>query len=80
MKSDEEIERERAWLESLIGPSRAEWYAEACRVEYDDDPGKLLWACRYREMAREAARLEEELAELRAELYARRALASEGEG
>jgi hypothetical protein len=61
MKTDEEIERERAALEPLIGPTRAGWYAEACRFEYDADPDVLLWACRYREMAMEAGRLEQRL-------------------
>ncbi|HTU18910.1 MAG TPA: hypothetical protein VMG10_12695 [Gemmataceae bacterium] len=67
MKTDEEIERERAALEPLIGPTRVGWYAEACRVEYDDPPDVVLWACRYREMAMEAGQLEMKIAELQAE-------------
>lgn len=62
MKTDEAIEQERAALADLIGPTRAGWYAEACNVENPPDlteGNELLWACRYREMAREAGRLVE---------------------
>ncbi len=55
MKSDEEIERERAELEPLIGPVRADWYATACMIEQPPDISssqELLWACRYREVTR----------------------------
>jgi NTP pyrophosphatase (non-canonical NTP hydrolase) len=61
VKTDEEIDLERKWLELLIGPTRAGWYAEACEYEHGADPGELLWACRYREMAMEAGHLEERL-------------------
>ncbi|HTU22498.1 MAG TPA: hypothetical protein VMG10_30955 [Gemmataceae bacterium] len=67
MKTDEAIERERAALEPLIGPTRAGWYAEACCVEHDEPHEKLLWACRYREMAMEAGQLEMKIAALQAE-------------
>ena len=46
MKSDEEIERERAALEPLIGPTRAGWYAESCLVEYGDHSEAALWKLR----------------------------------
>ncbi len=65
MKTDEEIERERSTLAELIGPTRAGWYAESCQVEYGDDSDAAIWKCRYREMAREAGRLEEEAARMR---------------
>ncbi len=59
MKTDEEIEAERAELEPLIGQTRAGWYAEACDVYPEKDGHEpTLWACRYREMAMEAGRLE----------------------
>lgn len=61
MMTDQEIETTRSELEQLIGPTRAGWWAEACLLEYDHHPDVLLWACRYREMAREAGRLEAEL-------------------
>lgn len=80
MKTDQDIEAERQWLEPLIGPTRAEWYAEACRVEYDAPHDVVLWACRFREMTMEAGRLEAENAALRRgnlELAAARAEASE---
>lgn len=51
MKTDAEIDAEQAWLSPLIGMTRAEWYAEACKVEDDAAHGELLWACRYREAA-----------------------------
>lgn len=56
MLSDQEIEEVRSWLEPLIGPTKAEWYAEACRVEYGDDHFTILWSCRVRELARDAGR------------------------
>lgn len=52
MKTDAQIKAERAALEPSLGPTRAGWYAEACKVE--GEGGASLWACRYREMAREA--------------------------
>lgn len=59
MKTDEAIEQERQALEPLIGPTRAGWYAEACDVHPEKDGHDVtLWACRYREMAMEAGRLE----------------------
>lgn len=63
MKTDAEIEAERLHLGPLIGPTRAGWYAEACKIEYADLTGASLWSCRYREMAREAGSLRERLAE-----------------
>ncbi len=54
MKTDEEIERERVAMLPIVGPTHADWYAEACRVERDDPT--LLWACRVREAVRVHAR------------------------
>lgn len=65
MKTGAEIEREREALAALIGPTRAGWYAEACRVECGDSSEAALWKCRCRELAREAGRLEAEAARLR---------------
>lgn len=65
MKSDAEIERERAALEPLIGPTRASWYAEACQMEIGrEDADVLRWGCRYREMAREGGLLVEIIKDL----------------
>lgn len=68
MKSDEEIERERAALEPLIGPTRGKWYAEACKVEWDAPHGELLWACRYRELAMALGQMEQSAKAIRAAL------------
>lgn len=61
--SDEEIEEQRAFLEPLIGPTRARWYAEACVMESEYSKEELLWSCRFREMAREVALLETDIKE-----------------
>jgi hypothetical protein len=59
MKTDETIEQERAALAELIGPTRAEWYADACKWEAtvgkatEDSELALIWIRRYREVARE---------------------------
>lgn len=52
MKSDADIQSERTAMEPIVGTTFAEWYAEACRLEYDTDPNVLLWACRTREVLR----------------------------
>lgn len=49
--SDKEIEARRAWLEPIIGPTRAGWYAEACKMEAGKEYDGVLWGCRYREVA-----------------------------
>lgn len=74
LMTDAVIEARRKELEPLIGPTRAGWHAEACKVEHGDPA--LLWACRYREMANEAGLLEQQIAALTAErgYYAREAL------
>lgn len=71
MKTDAEIEAERQQMEPLIGPTRSGWYAEACDIypSKDGHPA-TLWACRYREMASECCRLEQDKAALVTELRA----------
>ena len=55
MLSDEEIAQRVARMRETLGPTRAGWYEEACKLEYGHRPAEaLLWACRYRELAREA--------------------------
>lgn len=50
---DADIELFREAFAKVIGPTRAEWYAEACKMECDANSEVLLWACRYREIVRE---------------------------
>jgi hypothetical protein len=60
VKSDADIERERAELQAVLGPTKAAWYVEACTLESPPviaESDELKWACRYRETVREAARL-----------------------
>lgn len=40
--TDEEIERERARLEALVGPTHAGWYAEACKAGVLQDADEAL--------------------------------------
>jgi hypothetical protein len=60
VKSDEDIERDVQWLTPIVGPTYAEWYAEACRVEIGAPD--LQWAWRLREVVRRSARDLDELA------------------
>jgi len=67
MKTDDEIDRERAELAKHIGPTKAEWYAEACRIEKigEDRPrSPWAWPCRYQELARQAGTTSELLRKL----------------
>jgi hypothetical protein len=57
MFTDVQIEEVRPAVEEFHGPTRAEWYAEACRMEPGADGEAMVWACRYRELARESAAL-----------------------
>jgi hypothetical protein len=58
MFTDAQIEEVRPAVEEFFGPTRAAWYADACRLEGPTcQADALMWACRCREMAREGARL-----------------------
>lgn len=60
MFTDAQIEEVRPAVEEFFGPTRAGWYAEACKLEPGQASGEaMVWACRYRELAREAAALAE---------------------
>jgi hypothetical protein len=58
--TDAQIEEVRPAVEEFHGPTRAEWYAEACRMEPGTNGEAMVWACRYRELARESATLLED--------------------
>jgi hypothetical protein len=57
MFTDEQIEEVRPAVEEFHGRTRADWYAEACRMEPGANGEAMVWACRYRELSRESARL-----------------------
>lgn len=54
--TDEEIRVAVERYTPVLGPARAGWYGEACAMEAGgDNYDAVVWACRYREVAREMA-------------------------
>jgi len=60
------IEQIRDELSPLIGEVRAKWFAEAMAADADPSIWVVLWAQRYRNLARFAQKLAKELNERRA--------------
>jgi hypothetical protein len=80
MKTDEEIDREAAEMAPVVGPTCAEWYAEACRVTDEAGHAALLWACRTRETIRTKSRDLKEIADAAEQLVRACSRLDEGGG